>query len=91
MHQQRHESLTPVLSHSAVEQKDSVEQPGESEAVQEVVAGLEDAKEKKRKYGDVVVSARLLKPRGSHPCGLDIAPPTTLAELRNRFLALPLH
>jgi hypothetical protein len=48
-----------VLSYSAVEQKDSVEQPGETGAVQEAVAGLEDAKEKKRKYGDVLVSAQL--------------------------------
>jgi hypothetical protein len=37
-----------------VEQKDSIEQPGETGAVQEAVAGLEDAKEKKRKYGDVL-------------------------------------
>jgi len=39
-----------------VKETQKVEEPGESEAVQEAVAGLEDAKEKKRKHGDVLGS-----------------------------------
>ncbi|GAQ79066.1 hypothetical protein KFL_000230440 [Klebsormidium nitens] len=49
-----HDQKAQEDTQEKVKESQKVEEPGETDAVQEAVAGLEDVKERKRKHGDVL-------------------------------------